>query len=429
MGIRSTAALGAVATIILAAACSSGSPTTAPTTAPTGAGPDSKGTLKIGVDLPLSGGEKPNGDPTLKGIQLALDDAGGTAGGYTIELDTRDDAVNGVHNPDQGATNAGALVADTSVVGMVGPYNSNVGRAEIPVTSAAGLLQCSPANTNPTLTKAADDGTFLRGDNPPSYVRVATTDDVQGPALASYLFTTLGVQSVFIVDDTETYGKGLADTFEAKFTELGGTVTSRQGVANSDGTADYAPILTAAQGDNPGAVFFGGVTTTGGGKLRAQMADAGMGDLPYIGGDGIVDGSGATDGSFVNLAGDAAANSYGSVAAIHDIPDPDGFKNAFNAAYGSDPGSYSAPGYACTQIVLQAIAAVADQASDMAGLRSAVRDYVFGGNTFDTILGPVTFDENGDTSQKIISFYKTDMTAADGAGDWVFDQQQDFGGS
>ena len=64
----------------------------------------------------------------------------------------------------------------------------------------------------------------------------------------------------------------------------------------------------------------------------------------------------------------------------------------------------------------------------MAALRSAVRGNVFSATSpFDTVLGPVTFDENGDTSQKIISFYKTDMTASGGAGDWVFDQQQDFG--
>lgn len=423
MTIRSTAAIAAVVTIFLVAACNTGSPTAAPS------GGGDKGNIKIGVDLPLSGGELPNGQPTLNGIQLALNDAGGVAGGYSVTLDVRDDAVNGVHNPDQGATNANALVADSSVVGMVGPYNSNVGRAEIPVTAPAGLLQCSPANTNTYLTKPdpSNNNQLLRGDNPPSYVRVATTDDVQGPALASYLYNDLGIQSVFIVDDTETYGKGLADTFQARYEELGGTVTDRQGVANTDGTADYAPILTAAQSGNPGAVFFGGVTTTGGGKLRAQMADNGMGNLPYIGGDGIVDGSGSTTGSFVNLAGAAATDSYGSVAAIHDIPNPDQFKSDYQAAYnGEDPGAYSAPGYACTQILLQAINAVADQATDMADLRAKVRAYVIDASSpFDTVLGPVSFDENGDTSQHIISFYKTDLSTD--PADWVFVKQQDFG--
>lgn len=418
---RAAYALAGAAIIAVAAACSTGNSGTP--------APSSKGTVKIGVDLPLSGGELPNGQPTLNGIQMAIDEANasGGAGGYQLQLDVRDDAVNGVHSPDQGATNVTALVGESDVIGVVGPYNSNVGIVEVPVTSAAGLLQCSPANTNPDITKQKADGTYTRGSNPPSYVRVATTDDVQGPALADYLYNTLKIHSVFIVDDTETYGKGIADTFQAKFESLGGTVTSRQGVANADGTADYSAVLTQAQAGNPGAVFFGGVTTTGGGHLRAQMADANMGNLPYIGGDGIVDGSGNTTGSFVNLAGAAAADSFGSVAAIHDIPDPQAFANKYKAKFNADPGAYSAAGYACTQVIIQALNNAT--ATDMAGLRTDVRDYVFAHHTFNTVLGNISFDDNGDTSQHIISFYKTDMTAANGAGDWVFDQQKDFGTS
>lgn len=408
----------AMAAIILAACQGGGN---------TSSNPASGGgkSVTIGVDLPLSGGEAPNGEPTLKGIQLAVKEANanGGVGGYQVTVSVKDDAVNGVHNPDQGATNVQQLVSDSNVVGMVGPYNSNVGAAEIPVTSAAGLLQCSPANTNPSLTKPDASGKLLRGDNKVSYVRTAATDDFQGPALAVYLHDTLGKKAVFIVDDTETYGKGLADEFEKKFKELGGTVTGRQGVPNSDGSADYTSVLTAAKGQNPDSVMYGGVTTTGGAKLRNQMADVGMGDLPYIGGDGIVDGGAKTDGSFMNLAGENAANSFGSVAAIHDIPDPEGFAKKYKDEYNEDPGAYSAPAYACTQIILKAIAESAAKASDMAALREAVRAYVTdSANTFDTVLGPIKFDENGDTSQKIISMYKADTSA----GDWVFDKQIDL---
>jgi branched-chain amino acid transport system substrate-binding protein len=411
----------AMAAIILAACQGGGN---------TSSNPASGGgkTVTIGVDLPLSGGEAPNGEPTLKGIELAIKEANakGGVGGYTIKTSVKDDAFNGVHNPDQGATNVTALVGDESVIGMVGPYNSNVGAAEIPITAPAGLLQCSPANTNPTLTKKDAEGKLLRGENPVSYVRVAATDDLQGPALADYLYTTLGKKTVFIVDDTETYGKGLADTFEAKYKELGGTVTGRQGVTNSDGSADYTSILTAAKGANPESVMYGGVTSTGGAKLRTQMADVGMGELPFIGGDGIVDGNGSTDGSYVNLAGEDAANSYGSVAAIHDIPNADDFSSRYNAEYSKSPGAYSASAYACTQIILKALEASAG-ATDMKDLREKVRAYVTGGNEFDTVLGKVSFDENGDSSQKIISFYKVD-TAAENGGDWVFDSQKDFAG-
>lgn len=414
----------ALAALILAA-CQGGTNSASP------GGSGNAKSVTIGVDLPLSGGEAPNGEPTLNAIKLAVKEANanGGAGGYQITVSEKDDAVNGVHNPDQGATNVTALVGDENVIGMVGPYNSNVGAAEIPITAPAGLLQCSPANTAPSLTKPDAEGKLLRGENKVSYVRVAATDDLQGPALSDYLYTTLGKKTVFIVDDTETYGKGLADTFEARFKELGGTVTGRQGVNNSDGSADYTSILTAAQGGNPEAVMYGGVTSTGGAKLRTQMADVGMGDLPYIGGDGIKDGDGATEGSYVNLAGEDAANSYASVAAIHDIPNAEDFIKKYNDEYGKDPGAYSASAYACTQIILKAVEASAAGASDMKDLREKVRAYVTdSANKFDTVLGPVTFDENGDTSQKVISYYKVDASAADGAGDWVFDSQKDFGG-
>ncbi|HEX5397143.1 MAG TPA: branched-chain amino acid ABC transporter substrate-binding protein [Candidatus Limnocylindria bacterium] len=416
----------ALAALILAA-CQGGGNTSSN---PASGGGNGK-SVTIGVDLPLSGGEAPNGEPTLKAIQLAVKEANaaGGIGGYDIKVSVKDDAVNGVHNPDQGATNVTALVGDENVIGMVGPYNSNVGAAEIPITAPAGLLQCSPANTAPSLTKPDAEGKLLRGDNKVSYVRVAATDDLQGPALADYLYTTLGKKSVFIVDDTETYGAGLADTFEAKFKELGGTVTARQGVTNSDGSADYTSILTAAQGANPEAVMYGGVTSTGGAKLRTQMADVGMGDLPFVGGDGIVDGNGSTDGSYVNLAGEDAANSYGTVAAIHDIPDADAFSKKYNDEYGEDLGAYSASAYACTQIILKALTETASSASDMKDLREKVRAYVTdSANKFDTVLGQISFDENGDSSQKIISYYKVDTSAADGAGDWVFDSQKDFAG-
>ncbi len=429
--LRSVTPLAAMALILAACQGTGNTASQSQGTAPSGsqAAGGAKGTIFIGVDLPLSGGEAPNGQPTLSGVRLLVDqmNAKGGVAGYKIDTDVRDDAVNGVHNPEQGATNAQALVGNEKVIGMVGPFNSNVGAAEIPVTAQAGLLQCSPANTNPGLTKADANGKFLRGDNPVSYVRVAATDDLQGPGLADYLYNTLGKKSVFIVDDTETYGKGLADTFEQKFKDLGGTVTGRQGVANPDGSADYTSILTNAKGGNPEAVMYGGVTTTGGAKLRTQMASTGMGDLPFIGGDGIVDGNGDSQGSFVNLAGPDAANSYGSVAAIHDIPNAGEFTDAFKAKYGQDPGAYSAPAYACAQVILKAVEAVAASATDMKDLRAKVRAYVATpSNSFDTVLGTLSFDENGDSSQKIISFYKTDPKADDGKGDWVFDKQQDF---
>ena len=93
--------------------------------------------VKIGIELPLSGGEKPNGEPTLNGVKLALSQI--QVPGFTVTLNVQDDAVNGVHDPQQGAKNVQTLANEASVMGVVGPFNSSVAMAEIPIGNAAGL--------------------------------------------------------------------------------------------------------------------------------------------------------------------------------------------------------------------------------------------------------------------------------------------------
>ena len=403
-------AMFAVAALVASACTSSTS-----TVAPSGGGGGGV-SVKIGVDLPLSGAELPNGDPTLKGVELAIKE--NPVPGFTVTTNVKDDALNGKHDPQTGATNIGQLVTDTSVFAVVGPFNSNVAQAEIPVSNAAGLIQCSPANTNPALTKG-DSAKALRATNPDkiAYVRVATTDDIQGQAGADIAYTVAGAKTAYVVDDTETYGKGLADQFVTSFTALGGTITGRDGVGTS-GQSDYTALLTAAKAKTPGFVYFGGVTATGGGLLRKQMVQNGMGSIPFGGGDGISDGSAATASSFLNVAGaDGDVNTYMTVAAVHDIPDAAKFTADYKAAYGVEPGAYSASGYACAQIYLQALKATGS--AD----REKIRAYVTTtANKFNTVLGTLSFDANGDTSQHVISEYKFDPTTKD----WKFFAQKDF---
>ena len=64
----------------------------------------------------------------------------------------------------------------------------------------------------------------------------------------------------------------------------------------------------------------------------------------------------------------------------------------------------------------------------MKTLREGVRAYATNASSsFETVLGKTSFDKNGDNTQKFISFYKVDMTKAEGKGDWVYEKQQDFG--
>ena len=345
--------------------------------------------VKIGVDLPMSGGEAPNGAPTNNGILLAIDEANKAGGMYQFEEVLKDDAVNGVHDPAQGAKNAQELIADPAVVGMVGNFNSNVGKASIPITNDAGLVQISPSQTNPTLTKGPDAAALRKKAN--NYFRVCTTDDLQGPVAADYTFKFLKARKIAILDDQETYGKGIADEFEKEFKKLGGTVVSHDGIPK--GTQDFHAILTAIKAKNPDALFFGGVTTTGGGLVRKQMADVGL-KLPYVGGDGIV------EDEFLKVAGDSAEGSYGTVASVNaeKLPDAQGFIKAYKAKYNSDTGAYSANAYVAAKIIIDAVKAVGPD-------RAKVRAWVANLKNYKSIIGTFAFDKNGDTTNKIISVH------------------------
>jgi len=323
MNLRKVSALASVAVLAFAACSSTGSTTPSPAASsgggasspaassggaaspgassggaltpstPKPAGDTSKGTATIAIELPQQGSEKAASDPIINGIKLAVKLAGGTAGGYKLDIPQSaiyDDALNGAHDPQTGANNMSKVVADPNTVAVIGPLNSSVAAAQIPISNEAGLLQCSPANTNPDLTKG-QPAKDLRT-KPNNYIRVVTTDDVQGPAAAQYIHQVLKKNSVYIIDDTETFGKGVADAFDKEFKAEGGTVVKHDAAPKT--TQDYVSIMTAAKALNPEAIYFGGVTATGGARILLAAQQAGLGDVPYVGPDVINDGSGET---------------------------------------------------------------------------------------------------------------------------------------
>lgn len=415
--------IGAIAGAAVMALSACGGGTASPTTGGK--------TISIGTELPMSGGETANGVPTQNGVKLAIKqaNAANAVPGYTITINGQDDAVNGAHDSAQGAKNMTSLVNDPNVVGVVGPFNSGVAQVEIPISNAAGLLMCSPANTNTGLTYPPTSLTY-RTTNPDkiAYVRLAAPDSIQGPAGADYVYKTLGAHSVYILDDTETFGVGVGDSFEAQFKADGGTVIKRDSAPKS--TTDYTPLFTAVASQHPAAVYLAGTTPSGMGlALKQGRSVAGFETIPFMGPDGVADlGDAKTQGSTINIAGAAAANVYGTVAGIHDIPGAAKFAADYKTEFGSDPGAYSAIAYACAQTIIAGITkAVAAGTTDPAGIREAVRaNETAAGNKFSTIIGDVTFDKNGDTTAPYMSFYKTDMTLNAGTGGWVWVSQQAF---
>ena len=119
-----------------------------------------------------------------------------------------------------------------------------------------------------------------------NYFRVATTDDLQGPAMADYAYDTLKVTKLGVASDNEVYGKGIADTFSAEFKNKGGTIVKRQDF-NTKSTNDFRGFLQSAKGAGATAIYFGGTDSNKGCIVRAQAKGIFAADSPYMGGDGL----------------------------------------------------------------------------------------------------------------------------------------------
>ena len=387
-------------------------------------GTGSKGTVKIGIDLPLSGNETSNGVPTKNGALFAIKQANDKGGveGYKIDAVVLDDAVNGVHDPAQGAKNVQQFVGDTGVLAMVGPFNSNVARAEMPIASTANLPMISPSNTGECLTQthsycANGEPASLHPGGKTNYFRVCTTDNIQGPALADYAAKTLKKTKAYVLNDGETYGAGLATNFSSQFTKDGGTVVANEHF-DAKSTDDFKPFLNKAKAAGVDMIFFGGTDTNKGGIIRNQMK--GILSVPYMGGDGI-----QTD-QFLKDADGNSDGSYSSVAAVNADTLPaaksflDGFK-AYKSLSTTDYGAYTANAYDATNIIIQAIGSAIKANNGNVPSREAVRAAI-GSVDYNGAIGHTTFDSNGDTSNKIISFYQVT------GGKWNFVDQITFSG-
>ena len=143
-------------------------------------GDTSKGTVTIAIELPQQGSEKAASEPIINGIKLAVKLAGGTAGGYAIEIPQSaiyDDALNGAHDPQTGASNMTTIAADEATIAVIGPLNSSVAAAQIPISNEAGLLQCSPGQHEP----GPDQGSSRRATSAPT----RTTTSASSPPTTS----------------------------------------------------------------------------------------------------------------------------------------------------------------------------------------------------------------------------------------------------
>lgn len=179
-------------------------------------------TLKIVSSLPMTGSSLGQTQTIINGIKQVLEESKNVACDGKIKLvyEPLDDATAsaGKWDPAQVTSNANKSVADKSVVAFIGHFNSGAAKLSIPILNQANLAMVSPANTYPGLTKPgkgeAKEPDVYYPNGKRNYARVVPADDLQGVVGAKWA-KSLGAKKVYILDDQELYGKGLAAIFEA----------------------------------------------------------------------------------------------------------------------------------------------------------------------------------------------------------------------
>jgi len=367
----------------------------------------SKGTIKIGSDLPTC---TVGGKATENGAKFAVQQKK-TIEGFDVTFQGFDDCRQGAYNADAGVDNVRKMLDDSAYLGMIGPYNSAVAKAEIPIASPKNFVMISPSNTNPCLTKDIAGCSYhpqdLRAGNPNNYWRVVTTDDYQGPAMADYLYNQLKVTNVGILDDSTVFGVGIAGAFEAEFKKLGGTVAKHSSYKKEQ-TSDFKSILLGFKNAGAKAVYVGGTDDQNICIPRKQMKDIGW-DAPFTGGDGIEtadcinQAAGNEAGIYATSAGADATQVASAKASI------DAFRAAFSGP--NDFGGYTMQAYDAANILMTAIGNAIKGNGGNKPTRKQVRDEMAKITTFQGVIGNYGFDQNGDTTLKIVSIYVVENSA------------------
>ncbi|GAB3912067.1 branched chain amino acid ABC transporter substrate-binding protein [Microlunatus endophyticus] len=350
-------------------------------------------TAKIGVIAPLTGDLAPLGLGIKNSVDLAVKQANQnhTIPGWTLELDAQDDQA----TPATGQNAATTLAGDDDVIGVVGTLNSSVAQTVQPVLNNAKIVEVSPANTGVALTKGEDAANPKRPYA--NYFRTCTTDDIQGPFAARYLFQDKGLKQVATINDKKTYGAGLVASFETEFKKLGGKIVSHQTI-NPDDT-NFSPVISKVQGAHPQAIYYGGEYPQAG-PLSNQAKSAGL-DVPVMGGDGIY------DPAYIKQAGSKSdgdlATSVGAPADT--LPSAKSFVDAYAKAGYKDPyAAYGAYSYDAANAIINALKTSLASADDAKSARQATIDAV-GKVDFDGATGHVSFDQYGDATSRVLTVY------------------------
>ncbi|GAB4546681.1 MAG: hypothetical protein OHK0023_06680 [Anaerolineae bacterium] len=352
--------------------------------------------IRIASQSPLSGGQSVLGTAISNGARLAIEQLKGPIEelGFTLEYVPFDDQA----TPDIGVSNAQKIINDPSILAVIGHLNSGVAIPSSEVYNTVNLVMVSPANTNPAVT---DRGL-------PTVNRVCGRDDTQGTVAANYALNDLGAKSAYVIHDKTAYGEGLATVFRDMFAAGGGNVLGFEG---TEETANFDALLTPILAQSPDVIYFGGIYDRGA-VLFKQAREKGI-TAQFMGGDGL------DSSDLPGIGGEAIVGTlFTSTAGPSDLfPDAKQFLEDYKSTFNTEiVETYAPEAYAATQIVLAGIEKAIRDANGEMPTREAVAAAVRATTDFPTVIGSITFDDNGDP--EVATYYVLKAVSADPAGAW-----------
>ncbi len=326
--------------------------------------------VKFGMGGPITGPNAATGAQMKNGVDQAAADINAKGGilGQKIVLSYGDD----VSDPKQGVSIANDFAAN-GVKFVIGHYNSGVTIPASEVYQENGIVEISPASTNPLVTERGMWNIF----------RDCGRDDQQGKVAGAYILAHFKGKKIAVVHDKTTYGKGLADETKKTINAGGMKEVLYEGI--NTGEKDYSALVSKIKQSDADLVYFGGLYTDGGLIVR-QMRDQGV-TAPLMGGDGI------TSDEFAAVGGpgvEGTLMTYGPDP--RNNPDAKAIVAEFRAK-NFEPEAYTLYSYAGVQIFKQA--AEAAQSLDP----KKVAEKMHSGMVFKTALGDISFDKKGDLTK------------------------------
>jgi len=334
---------------------------------------------RIAVVGPITGSNAALGEQMKRGAVLAVEDINAKGGvlGKKLALEVADDAC----DPKQ-AVAAANEVAGKKVALVAGHYCSSSSIPASAVYNEAGILQITPASTNPALT----DDAAKKGWN--NVFRVCGRDDAQGAVAGKYLADNYKSKKIAIIHDKTAYGKGLADETKKAANKLGATEAMYEAITQGD--KDFSALISKMKQANIDVIYFGGYQTEAGLIVR-QARDQGLKAL-LIGGDALV-----TE-EFWKITGPAGEGTLMTFA-----PDPRKVPAAKAVVDKFMATGYNPEGYTLyTYAAIQAFATAAEKAKSVKldDLSKALH-----GMTIETVIGPLSWDKKGDITDPKYVFY------------------------